>query len=476
MKNKQIKTIFVIISILFIIPSVIYIFFNKTILGFNIYYNFFITEKISKTISTIIYITLFICMSILYLKIIKEKKMFDNIKEVLKYVMAISIIFSFMLPWTSSDIFYYMGVGELDVIYKQNPYYTTMKEYYEQSPESIENDSIFEQGVNNFWAGTTVVYGPFAQLIFKICAILSFKNINICFGIFKIVNVIVHIMNCYMIYKITHKKKNSIIYGLNPFVILEFIGMVHNDIIIVFLVLLALYYLLKKKNIYLSVLFLALSTGIKYFTVLLLPIIILYHFRNEEKIGIRFLKCIEYGLMFLGIVAVLYIPYFKNLNVILAMLPQGGRYAKSIYGVLLFIDSSFMFWVRSIMIMIFAIFYTIFCLNCLFYKQEKIGRMLRKYNMALILFLLTLSNSQQWYLVWLFATIMWQKSKMIKDIIGVTLAVEIANSIYMFKSEWYIYDVYYIGIIVCIMFIWDYFINKKCFKDRSTKIEKVSFN
>ena len=101
MKNKQIKIIFVIISILFIIPSVIYIFFNKTILGFNIYYNFFITEKISKTISTIIYITLFICMSILYLKMIKEKKMFDNIKEVLKYVMAISIIFSFMLPWTS---------------------------------------------------------------------------------------------------------------------------------------------------------------------------------------------------------------------------------------------------------------------------------------------------------------------------------------------------------------------------------------
>ena len=61
--------------------------------------------------------------------------MFDNIKEVLKYVIVISIIFAFMLPWTSSDIFYYMGVGELDAIYKQNPYYTTMKEYYEQNPE-----------------------------------------------------------------------------------------------------------------------------------------------------------------------------------------------------------------------------------------------------------------------------------------------------------------------------------------------------
>ena len=92
-----------------------------------------------------------------------------------------------MLPWTSSDIFYYMGVGELDAVYKQNPYYITMKEYYEQNPQSIENDSIFEQGVNNFWAGTTVVYGPIAQTIFKICALISFWNIDICILIFKLI-------------------------------------------------------------------------------------------------------------------------------------------------------------------------------------------------------------------------------------------------------------------------------------------------
>lgn len=87
-----------------------------------------------------------------------------------------------------------------------------------------------------------------------------------------------------------------------------------------------------------------------------------------------------------------------------------------------------------------------------------------------------LSNFQHWYLIWLLATIMWQKPKMIKNIIGITLAVEMANSIYMFKSEWYIYDVYYIGIIVCIMLVWNYFINKNYFKDRSTQIEKVSIN
>ena len=402
--------------------------------------------------------------------------LFENIKEVLKYVTIISIIFGFMLPWTSSDIFYYMGVGELDAVYKQNPYYISMKEYYEQNHESIKNDSIFKQGANNYWAGTTVVYGPLAQLIFKLCAALSFKNINVCYAIFKFINIIAHILNCYLIYKITHRKKFSIIYGLNPFILLEFIGIGHNDIIVVFFILLSLYYLLKKKNIYLSVLSLALATSIKYFTILLLPIIILYHFRKEEKIGIRFLKCIEFGVMFFAVVTLLYIPYLKDFNVLLAMLPQGEKYSKSIYSALLIVKTDFMFFVKGAMIMLFVIFYIMSCLDVLINQRDKIVKLLRKYNLSLILFLLILSTSQQWYLIWLFATMMWQKPRMIKSIIGIPLAVEIANSIYMFMSEWYIYDVYYIGIIVCIMFLWNNFINKKYFKDRSTQIEKTSIN
>lgn len=127
-----------------------------------------------------------------------------------------------MLPWTSTDIFYYMGVGELDAVYRENPYYVTMQEFYEKNPQVIENDSILKQGVNSVWANTTVVYGPIAQMIFKTCALISFKNIDICFFIFKLIHIIVHTVNCYLIYKITHKKKFSAIYGLNPFVLLEF--------------------------------------------------------------------------------------------------------------------------------------------------------------------------------------------------------------------------------------------------------------
>ena len=454
------KKIFIILSILLILPSIIYLIQYKTILGFDTYYNFFINENINKTISTILYLVLFIAMIYVYLKIIKRKDMFDNIKDILKYVAVIGGIFLIMLPWTSSDIFYYMGVGELDSKYNQNPYYVTMEEYYNQNEQNID-DEILEKGASNFWAGTTVVYGPIAQLIFKICTLISMKNINLCLIIFKVLNLVIHMSNCYLIYKISGKKQFSIIYGLNPFILLECIGNVHNDIILVFFVLLALYFVTKKKNIYISILFLALATGIKYFTILLLPIIIMYYFRDEKRIEIRFLKCIQFGILFLVIFALEYILYFKDLQVILGMFTQMNRYAKSIYSVLLQKNKQTMIVIRTIIIYVFFIYYIKFCIDLITEKDIKLYKIMRQYNLSLVLAILVLTNCQQWYLVWLFATIMWQKSDMIKNIIGISAITEIANSTYMFIFESYTFDCYYVGTIIILSILWILFTNKQ---------------
>lgn len=476
LKNKQTKIIFIVVSILLSMPSIIYMIQNRTLLGFNKYYNFFINDKISKTISTYIYLGLLGLMIISYYKLIQNKKEFKNIKEFLKYVIIISCIFLFMIPWTSSDIFYYMGVGELDSVYGQNPYYVTIRKFCKENEKNLKNDSILKQGNTNVWANTTVVYGPIAQLIFKICAALSFKNINVCWLIFKLINLLVHITNCYLIYKLTGKLKFSIIYGLNPFVLLEFLGMLHNDIIVVLFVLLTLYFLTKKKNIYFSLICLALATGIKYFTVLLLPIVIFYYIGEEEKISIKILKCIKYGIIFFAIIGIEYIPYFENIDVILAMISQTTRYAKSIYTALLIINQDVMQIVRAAMITLFGYCFVVQCLKFLFDKNKSIMKMLRKYNTILILFLLILTNCQQWYIVWLFATIMWQKPKMIKNIIWVSLITEFANSIYMFKREIYIYDLYYVAIIIIMLLLAQGYAHIKADEDRSNQIGKTSVN
>ena len=221
---------------------------------------------------------------------------------------------------------------------------------------------------------------------------------------------------------------------------------------------------------------LALATGIKYFTVLLLPIVIFYYIGEEEKISIKILKCIKYGIIFFVIIGIEYIPYFENIEVILAMISQTTRYAKSIYSAMLIINKDFMEIVRAAMMTLFVYCFVLKCFKFLFNKNNSIMKMLRKYNTTLILFLLILTNCQQWYIVWLFATIMWQKPKMIKNIIWVSLITEFANSIYMFKREIYIYDLYYVAIIIIMLLLAQGYAHIKADEDRSNQIGKTSVN
>ena len=413
------------------------------------------------------YICTFSALSAIYIFFVNKKGYFKDIKKLLKYVAGVSIIFVAMLPWHSSDIFYYMGVGELHSVYGQNPYYKTIKQYVNENPEITQSDTIMKQGNLNYWSNTTVVYGPVAQTIFSLFTKISFKNIDICLIIFKLVNLIIHLLNCYLIYKITKKLKFSIIYGLNPYILMEFIGMVHNDIIVVFFVLLCMYFLLKRKQILPSVAFLAIATGIKYFTILLLPIVILYHFKNEKRILRRIFKCIKYGMIFLIIVLLEYAIYYKDMNIFTAMLVQNEKFSKSIYsgiiglGVLNNTLAIILFGrivvlqelstiLRQTIFIIFLFTYVKFCIDLLITKNLKLAKILRKYNTELIIFMFSLGTFQQWYLVWLFATLPWQKTKMIKSIVIVTLASEIANTIYMFRVESFKYDAFFLIIIAVV--------------------------
>lgn len=444
------KILLIITSIIFVIPSIKYIIDNGTIMNFNTYYDFTFNDLTdNKNISTIMYLILLIISSVIYVLMIGKNKIFQNIKQLLIYVGVISLIFMVMLPWTSSDIFYYMGVGEIDSVYHQNPYYVIIEDVYNENKGNIQ-DEILEKSVTNPWSSTTVVYGPMAQLLFKITTKISFKNVDLCLFMFKIINVLLHILNCYLIYKITKKIKFSIIYGLNPLIFLEFIGNVHHDIVIVTFVLLALYFLLKKKQIVPSVIFLSIATGIKYYPILLLPIVILYYFKDEKKISRRIIKCMKYGILFAVVLALQYLIYAKDFSILTAMLIQNSKYYKTIYAGLAFGFEKQMpvIEMRRLVLIIFVVAYIKFCFKLLFNKEQKFYKIIRKYNWLLILLILSLSNFQQTYYIWLLPTIMWQKGDMIKCIIGLTIASEIGNSIFMFFKEDSKYDLIFVLITV----------------------------
>ena len=196
--KKLILIIFVLLAILFGIPSMKYLLENKTVLNFNEYFKFTL-EDTNRIDQTIMYIVILTALTIFYFLIVKNRdKLFKNNKQIYIYIAIISLIFVMVIPFLSSDVFYYLGVGRLDGQYGQNPYYVTIQEFVESGDNSqyLEEDTVLAKGYENDWGNTTVVYGPVWTFICKIVAGITFGNIDIALLGLKLLNVEIHIINC----------------------------------------------------------------------------------------------------------------------------------------------------------------------------------------------------------------------------------------------------------------------------------------
>ena len=465
-KDKKISIIlnllFIISCIMFAIPSMIYYIKNKTVFQFEQWFKFLLNDT-NRIDQTLLYILILAIMTIFYFLIVKNReRIFKNKKEIFTFIMIISLIFVIVIPFTCSDVFYYLGIGRLDSEYHQNPYYTTIKQFVEQGDNNkyLEQDTVLAQGYINDWSDSTVVYGPIWTLICRIVAMLSFGNIDTGLLIFKLINVIVHILNCYFIYKLSNKKIFTLLYGLNPFILIEGIACVHNDMFVVLFTLASFYFLLKKKNIGLSILFLALAKAIKYFTILLLPFIIIYYVR-KEKPAKRLLKCIEYGVGFIIILATCYLLYVQDINVLNGLATQQDKLAKSIYIVIseYFTEpGGLVTLINKSMLEIFVIIYFFACIIMLNKKDIKFRKEIQKANYFIMAFLfLLITNFQPWYIMWLFPCLIWQKAEDIKLIIQISLISQFANSIFLTYGEGWRYGTPFvlfmvIGTLVAVLY------------------------
>ena len=140
----------------------------------------------------------------------------------------------------------------------------------------------------------------------------------------------IHILNCIILDKLSNKRLFTLIYALNPLVLFEGITNVHNDILLLFFILLSLYFALKKQNIVLSIVSLALATAIKYVAILIVPFIVIYYYR-KERAGKRILNAIWLALIFILILCEIYLIYTRDLQVIQGIFTQQGKYAKSLF-------------------------------------------------------------------------------------------------------------------------------------------------
>jgi len=435
--NKVLIYLMALIAVSLCTPSIIYLINNQTVDGFGSYYTYTLqpwNNMRDGLISGTIVVGLLLLFSVIYIWIIKkEKEIFKNTKHVLIFISIISFVFMLILPYLSSDIYYYIGDSWVLAKYGQNPYYTSVGE--------LEEAGINDEILNNtgYWKNTTSVYGPLWNIFSSILVSLSFGNITVALFIFKIASYLIHVLNSYLIYKITKSKKYMLIYGLNPLVLIEFLSNVHNDIYLVLFILLALYFLVRKKNIYLTVLSLALSVSIKYSTALLVPFILIYCFR-DKTIPKRILYCLISGLSIVGVVVLLYLPFYRDITIFTNMLVQGSKYSQSILALLM--NTNIFKYIDSLKIPVFLVAYIMILSKLLFEEKITLTNLLRKYNLMMLLFIfIVLTNFQKWYILWIFPTIMWQSKNMRKFIIYLTITAIIPSLQYFVIGT----DAYIVG-------------------------------
>ena len=196
----------IVISVTLCVPSIIYLFNHKTVDGFDVYYNTYTLTKTDnwqvRTINGIFIIGLITLFGVLYLILIKyERIVFKNIKELMLLIIIISFIFTLIIPFLSTDIYYYIGDSWLSSKYGENPYYTTVQDLQDNGI----NDEILDN--TGYWKNTVSVYGPVWSSIAKYLVTFSFGNVTVALYIFKFASLVVHIINCWLIYKITKNKK-----------------------------------------------------------------------------------------------------------------------------------------------------------------------------------------------------------------------------------------------------------------------------
>lgn len=464
MKDKnKLKTILVLLCIVFTIPSIVHMLTGNRIFDLNSDFNFFYMTStgLSKAIGTIFFVGIFTAICITYFMIIKyNKEIFKDSKQFIKFILIISIIFLIMLPLTSTDVFYYIGTGWSDAHYKVNPYYTSVKEILSTNTTAQSDEMLLK--MRGVWEGQTIVYGPIWPLICKILSWLSFGNLAIALFIYKILNLVLHIVNTKMIYKMTGKKQIfALIYGLNPIILFECLTNVHNEMLVIFFIVAALYFFIVKKKMLPTIIFLALATAVKYYAILLIPFIVLYYYRKEKplkKILYSAMWAIVFGVVLVGC----YLIYTRNLEVLKGILTQQNKFANSFFILIAVRNLELASAISKGCMLGFIVIYCSEIIRLIFTKKQyKFFDYIRKYQWLLIIFIFgTITNFQPWYTLWLLPTICWQSSKSIKNNLIIIMASELANVVYFTFNGSYIYGQYYWALMIGIILV-NKIINKK---------------
>ena len=202
----------------------------------------------------------------------------------------------FVYPITALDIFFYIARSLILVQYHLNPMIV--------APSYFPHDPLMQ--LAKLVINLPSPYGPLTQIIQALPPLIAGRNVLVSLLLFKFIFSAIIIISAFLIYKIlSHTAPKFAIPGAlalawNPFVLLQYSANSHNDIVMMFFIILAVFALVKKRHVW-AMTFITASVLIKYASLVIVPLFFIYSFMQQPTKKERITYTFKATVVFLSI-------------------------------------------------------------------------------------------------------------------------------------------------------------------------------
>jgi len=250
----------------------------------------------------------FFLLFVSYLWLQKTKEI--RWKEIIWIGIGFRLILLFSTPWLSQDFYRFFWDGEIQLL-GFNPYEFSPNELFSSDKKSLFSKTLYER-MGNLSQSNYSNYPPVSQWLFTVLTFVSNgKLFPMIIGL-RFVHIVVDIglffIGTRLLKKLKLPKKNIGWYFLNPLVIIELIGNLHGEGLMLLFLLFAMF-MLTENRLLIAGIFMAMGVGAK-----LIPLFFLLILIYPQKWKDRFYFLGSFGLSSL----VIWGPYLSIL--------MGGNY------------------------------------------------------------------------------------------------------------------------------------------------------
>ncbi len=273
----------------------------------------------NRPLSTLIYIVSLTMFTASYFLLIHHPKSIQfKFSKYIKILTIAIILLLFAYPAFSYDIFNYIFDTRILIHHTANPYTHTALDF----PSDLWTRFMR-------WTHRTYPYGPTWILTTIPFYILGLGKFTLTLLTYKLIGTLSYLLSVFSIYKISKKinpklaTHSTLLFALNPLIVIESLLSPHLDITMAALMLFALHLYLSKRHIS-SFFFFIYSILIKYVSFALAPFIFLHHLK---KINIT--QTLTYATFFAYLLTLIVISqreilpwYFTTPFALTALLPK----------------------------------------------------------------------------------------------------------------------------------------------------------